>query len=125
MAVQERNRANFADEGFNGAGELKFGLIEVVYEWAKGMVSPEPVLSSIGLSRLTERPLVSQSFQQITQLTDVQEGTIVRCMTRLDEACREVRDAARVMGNADLYTKMASASELIRRDVIFIGSLYL
>lgn len=39
MAVQERNRANFADEGFNGSGELKFGLIEVVYEWAKGMVS--------------------------------------------------------------------------------------
>lgn len=38
MAVQERNRANFADEGFNGSGELKFGLIEVVYEWAKGMV---------------------------------------------------------------------------------------
>lgn len=38
MAVQERNRANFADEGFNGTGELKFGLIEVVYEWAKGMV---------------------------------------------------------------------------------------
>ena len=79
----------------------------------------------IAVRRLTERPHVPQSFQQITQLTDVQEGTIVRCMTRLDEACREVRDAARVMGNADLYTKMASASELIRRDVIFIGSLYL
>lgn len=66
-----------------------------------------------------------QSFEQITQLTDVQEGTIVRCMARLDEACRQVRDAARVMGSADLYTKMASASELIRRDIVFVGSLYL
>lgn len=38
-AVQDRHRANFADDGaFNGAGELKFGLMEVVYEWARGMV---------------------------------------------------------------------------------------
>ena len=38
-AVQDRHRANFADDGaFNGSGELKFGLTEVVYEWARGMV---------------------------------------------------------------------------------------
>ncbi|GAA6054578.1 hypothetical protein NBRC10513_003468 [Rhodotorula toruloides] len=101
VAVQERHRANFADEGFNGSGELKFGLTEVVYEWARGM-----------------------SFHQITQLTDVQEGTIVRAITRLDETCREVRDAARVVGNAELYQKMLKAQEQIRRDVIFSQSLY-
>ncbi|GAA6001294.1 SKI complex RNA helicase subunit SKI2 [Rhodotorula paludigena] len=100
-AVQERNRANFADEGFNGTGELKFGLMEVVYEWAKGM-----------------------SFQQITQLTDVQEGTIVRAITRLDETCREVRDAARVVGNAELFQKAVKAQELLRRGIVFAASLY-
>ncbi|GAA5934158.1 hypothetical protein JCM10213_003717 [Rhodosporidiobolus nylandii] len=99
--VQERQRANFADEGFNGSGELKFGLTEVVYEWARGM-----------------------SFQQIMQLTDIQEGTIVRCITRLDETCREVRDAARVVGNSDLFAKMEAAQDRIRRDVVFCASLY-
>lgn len=44
------------------------------------------------------------------------EGTIVRCITRLDETCREVRDAARVIGDADLFTKMEEAQALIKRD---------
>ncbi|GAA5952479.1 hypothetical protein JCM21900_005322 [Sporobolomyces salmonicolor] len=101
LAVQTRHRANFSEEGFNGSGELKFGLTEVVYEWAKGM-----------------------SFAQITSLTDVQEGTIVRAITRLDETCREVRDAARIVGNADLFSKMEQCQLKIRRDVIFVGSLY-
>jgi len=49
-------------------------------------------------------------------LTDVAEGTIVRCITRLDEVCREVRDAARVIGDAELFRKMEEAQALIRRD---------
>jgi antiviral helicase SKI2 len=57
-----------------------------------------------------------QPFQQITDLTDVPEGTIVRVITRLDETCREVRDAARVIGDADLFTKMEEAQALIKRD---------
>ncbi|GAA5870547.1 hypothetical protein JCM8547_002045 [Rhodosporidiobolus lusitaniae] len=101
MRVQERHRANFADEGFNGSGELRFGLVEVCYEWAKGM-----------------------SFSQIMALTDIQEGTIVRSISRLDETCREVRDAARVVGNQDLFTKMVKAQELIKRDIVFCASLY-
>lgn len=44
-AIQTRHRADFADEGFNSA--LKFGLVEVVYEWAKGMV--RDLLPSSGL----------------------------------------------------------------------------
>jgi superfamily II RNA helicase len=49
-------------------------------------------------------------------LTDIPEGTIVRVITRLDETCREVRDAARVIGDADLFTKMEEAQALIKRD---------
>lgn len=49
-------------------------------------------------------------------MTDVPEGTIVRVITRLDETCREVRDAARVIGDADLFKKMEEAQGLIRRD---------
>jgi len=60
-------------------------------------------------------------------LTDIPEGTIVRVITRLDETCREVRDAARVIGDADLFTKMEEAQALIKRDselsVPTIGSI--
>ncbi|KAF8910025.1 ATP-dependent RNA helicase [Gymnopilus junonius] len=80
---------------------LKFGLVEVVYEWAKGM-----------------------PFEQITELTDVAEGTIVRVITRLDETCREVRDAARVIGDAELFKKMEEAQIKIKRDIVFAASLY-
>lgn len=58
----------------------------------------------------------TQPFEQITDLTDVPEGTIVRCITRLDETCREVRDAARVIGDAELFKKMEEAQMKIKRD---------
>lgn len=57
-----------------------------------------------------------QPFEQITDLTDVAEGTIVRVITRLDETCREVRDAARVIGDAELFKKMEEAQIKIKRD---------
>lgn len=59
---------------------------------------------------------MNQPFNEITNLTDVPEGTIVRVITRLDETCREVKDAARVIGDADLFKKMEEAQGLIRRD---------
>ena len=76
--------------------------MEVVYEWARGM-----------------------SFNRITDLTDVMEGSIVRVVTRLDETCREVMSAARLIGDPGLYQKMDKARELIRRDVVFTASLYM
>ncbi|XP_078687037.1 superkiller complex protein 2-like [Branchiostoma floridae x Branchiostoma belcheri] len=81
--------------------ELKFGLTEAVYQWAQGM-----------------------PFSKITELTDVQEGVIVRCIQRLDEACRDVRSAARIIGDPNLYAKMELASEKIKRDIVFAASLY-
>ncbi|PYH77902.1 antiviral helicase [Aspergillus uvarum CBS 121591] len=84
------------------ASQPRFGLSEVVYEWAKGM-----------------------SFNRITDLTDVMEGTIVRTITRLDETCREVKNAAKLVGDPNLYAKMQQAQELIKRDVIFAASLYM
>lgn len=58
-------------------------------------------------------------FEQITGLTDVAEGTIVRVITRLDEVCREVRDAARVIGDAELFKKMEESQIKIKRDSEF------
>ncbi|XP_059626534.1 DExH-box ATP-dependent RNA helicase DExH11 isoform X2 [Cornus florida] len=81
---------------------LKFGLVEVVYEWAKGT-----------------------PFADICELTDVPEGLIVRTIVRLDETCREFRNAAAIMGNTALYKKMESASNAIKRDIVFAASLYI
>jgi antiviral helicase SKI2 len=90
------------DDANDFASKPRFGLVEVVFEWAKGM-----------------------SFNRITDLTDVMEGTIVRVITRLDETCREVKNAAKLVGDPSLYTKMQQAQEMIKRDVIFAASLYM
>ncbi|XP_062266120.1 helicase SKI2W [Platichthys flesus] len=82
-------------------GQLKFGLTEVVYCWARGM-----------------------PFAEIALLTDVQEGTVVRCIQRLDEVLKEVRQAARIVGDSVLGSKMEKASLAIRRDIVFTASLY-
>lgn len=74
----------------------------MVYEWARGT-----------------------PFKDICELTDVMEGSIVRAMVRLDETCREFRDAARVMGNTALFQQMEAASAAIKRDVAFVQSMYL
>ena len=59
---------------------------------------------------------LNQPFEKITTLTDVAEGTVVRVITRLDDTCREVRDAARVIGDAELFKKMEEAQNKIKRD---------
>lgn len=76
-------------------------MMEVVYEWARQM-----------------------PFYDICQLTTAAEGSIVRCITRLDETCKEVRNAARIIGDSELYTKMEQASQIIKRDIVFATSLY-
>uniref|UniRef100_A0A1A8F6F3 Superkiller viralicidic activity 2 (S. cerevisiae homolog)-like n=3 Tax=Nothobranchius korthausae TaxID=1143690 RepID=A0A1A8F6F3_9TELE len=81
--------------------QFKFGLTEVVYCWARGM-----------------------PFAEIALLTDVQEGTVVRCIQRLDEVLKEVRQAARIVGDSVLGSKMEQASLSIRRDIVFTASLY-
>jgi superfamily II RNA helicase len=83
-------------------------------------------LFSLSLSRpLCCLSLVAPSFAEICELTEVDEGTIVRCITRLDETCRDVRNCARVIGDPALFQKCQKASEIIKRDICFAASLYL
>lgn len=101
-AVQTNHQVLLNNENDDFSTRPRFGLMEVVYEWAKGM-----------------------SFSQITELTDVLEGTIVRVITRLDETCREVKSAARIIGDPGLFEKMQKCQEMIKRDVCHCASLYL
>ncbi|KAF2280159.1 antiviral helicase [Westerdykella ornata] len=91
-----------SDDSNDFVSKPRFGMVEVVYEWARGM-----------------------SFNRITDLTDVMEGTIVRVITRLDETCREVKNAARIIGDPTLFQKMGTCQELIKRDICNCASLYL
>ena len=58
------------------------------------------------------------------QLTDAQEGIIVRCIQRLDEVCKDVKKAAMIVGSPELAEKMEETSNAIRRDIVFAASLY-
>ena len=53
-----------------------------------------------------------------------QEGMQGVCSGCRVRGCREVRDAARVMGNTALFQQMEAAQAAIKRDVIFAASLY-
>ncbi|RFU25971.1 Pyruvate dehydrogenase (acetyl-transferring)/Nucleoside-triphosphate phosphatase, partial [Scytalidium lignicola] len=74
--------------------------MEVVYEWARGI-----------------------SFKNITDLTNALERAIVRVITRLDETCREVKNAARIIGDPNLSTKIQTCQEMIKRDITAVASL--
>ena len=81
---------------------LNFSLSAVVYQWARGV-----------------------PFSSLTEMTISQEGSIVRCISRLDELLKDIRNAARIIGNPSLYRQMEAASECICRDVVFAASLYI
>lgn len=80
----------------------RFALINVVYEWARGML-----------------------FHDIMKISPEVEGTIVRVITRLDEICREVKNAALIVGDSALHSKVGEAQERIKRDIVFCASLYI
>ncbi|XP_053683863.1 SKI2 subunit of superkiller complex protein [Sabethes cyaneus] len=81
--------------------KLNFGLVEVVYEWAR-----------------------NKPFAEIMELTDIKEGIIVRCIQQLNETLCNVKDAARIIGDPILHSKMEEASNAIKRDIVFAASLY-
>ncbi|KAG2466012.1 MTREX helicase, partial [Polypterus senegalus] len=59
-------------------------LMDVVYTWANG-----------------------STFAQICKMTDVFEGSIIRCMRRLEELLRQMCQAAKAIGNTELENKFA------------------
>ncbi|XP_014749473.1 PREDICTED: helicase SKI2W [Sturnus vulgaris] len=81
--------------------QFGFSLVQVVYEWARGM-----------------------PFADIARLAPVQEGSVVRAIQRLEELLRELRQAARVVGDPALAAKMEAAAAMIKRDIVFAASLY-
>lgn len=77
-------------------------LMDVVFSWCNGA-----------------------SFSDLCKMTEIFEGSIVRCMRRLEELLRQMIQASKTIGNTDLEEKFNTAIKLIKRDIIFSSSLYL
>eukprot|EP00795_Rhopilema_esculentum_P004965 gene4965-21311_t len=82
--------------------KFKPSLMDVVYSWCKGA-----------------------SFGEICKMTDVFEGSIIRCMRRLEELLRQMCQAAKAIGNTELENKFATGITKLKRDIVFAASLYL
>ncbi|GMM34329.1 SKI complex RNA helicase subunit [Saccharomycopsis crataegensis] len=102
LDTYQKHQVGLTSEEENFLERKRFSLVNVVYEWARGM-----------------------PFSKIMEMSPESEGTIVRVITRLDEVCREVKNAASIIGNSSLHGKMTESQEKIKRDIVFCASLYL
>ena len=82
--------------------KFKPTLMDIVLAWCKGA-----------------------SFLQLCKMTDVFEGSIIRCMRRLEELLRQMVQASKTIGNTDLENKFSEGIRLLKRDIVFAASLYL
>lgn len=80
----------------------RFSLCEAVLRWAEG-----------------------STFADIMKLTDLEEGDVTNSVKRLSELLKDAAHVADAVGNEELHANITEAMEIIKRDIIFNGSLYL
>merc|ERR1712135_69401 len=90
------NEAKFEIDEDEYVESFKTQLMDVVHAWCQG-----------------------KTFAEISEMTDTFEGSIIRCMRRLEELLREMCHAAKTIGNVQLENKFAEGIQLIKRDIIF------
>jgi ATP-dependent RNA helicase DOB1 len=93
--VRMKNEQDYIDS-------LRHELVDVVYAWCKGA-----------------------SFAQISKMTGIFEGSIIRSIRNLEELLRQMCMASKAIGNEMLEAKFLEGIRLIKRDVVFAASLYL
>ncbi|WVR04355.1 hypothetical protein IAU60_001356 [Kwoniella sp. DSM 27419] len=71
---------------------FKVEMMDAVLQWCKGA-----------------------KFSDICNLTDIFEGSIIRCFRRLQELIRQMGQAAHAIGNTELEDKFAKTMELLER----------
>lgn len=81
---------------------LNFSLADAVYDWCSGL-----------------------SLGRVVGKYDVSEGAFVRLVQRLEECCRELVSVCTMIGDRDLEQKLHAASASMKRDIVFLPSLYL
>ena len=68
---------------------------------------------------------ISSPLTQPSKMTDVYEGSLIRVFRRLEEALRQMAEAAKVMGSEELEKKFEEALTKVKRDIVAAQSLYL
>lgn len=68
---------------------------------------------------------MGKSFTEVCKLSDLFEGSVVRCFRRLEELLRQLIAAAKSIGNAELEQKFEAGSAKLRRGIAFQSSLYI
>ncbi|EIW68625.1 hypothetical protein TREMEDRAFT_63092 [Tremella mesenterica DSM 1558] len=83
---------------------FKVEMMDAVLQWCKGA-----------------------KFAEICKLTDIFEGSIIRCFRRLQELLRQMGQAAHAIGNTELEEKFGASLQMLERPntVVFNPSLYL
>ncbi|RLN48431.1 hypothetical protein BBJ28_00000073 [Nothophytophthora sp. Chile5] len=84
------------------AGAFNTSLVDVVIAWCQGA-----------------------KFSQICKMSDAFEGTIIRCLRRLEELLRQLTLAAHSIGDIELEKKFDEGGKKLKRDIVFAASLYL
>jgi len=86
--------------------ELNFSIMSLIYKWAQGAkfydIMNDPDM----------------------EINDIQEGTIVRTIMRIEELCQDIRNAGKTVGNSELVDKLNQVTALIKRGIVFAPSLY-
>ncbi len=82
--------------------KFKPDMMEITYQWCCG-----------------------RSFADICTMTEIYEGTIIRCLRRLDELVKELGSAAKIIGNTQIVATLEGLGTTIHRDIVFAASLYL
>ena len=78
-------------------------LMEVTYKWCKG-----------------------RKFEEVCKLTEVYEGTIIRCLRRVEELLKQLSLVSKTqLENLEMHSKIETAIEKLKRGIIFAASLYL
>ena len=95
------NAARIPTDERDFVGRFDGSLINVVYAWANGA-----------------------TFEALTGMCDLFEGSIIRVIRRLSELIDEMQSAAKAIGNDELFKKFDDGARLIRRDIVFAASLY-
>ncbi|EPS69767.1 hypothetical protein M569_04995 [Genlisea aurea] len=98
--VQLECKVQIDVEGF--VDSFRPDIMEAAYAWAKG-----------------------SKFCEIMEMIPVFEGSLIRAIRRLEEVLRQLTEAARSIGEAELEEKCQEAVVKIKRDIVFAASLYL
>lgn len=100
--IYEKIKESEEEKKLSVGEEPNFLMIKPLYEWAKGC-----------------------DFIEVCEHTEVLEGAIVRSIQRVERTLKSIKKALTLIGNKTLIEKVDTASEIIKRDIVFSLSLYI